>query len=233
MVPARPAAPGALRTGAGDRGGFSWDTGLGSNGGQSSLDGPLGTAASASSPSGVVVPPNEHVATENRLPIFEAVESDWFRRGRSGVAAAAPGLGGSSLGNGTASNGTPDHGSAGDASQGDAVDADASWPSQTGAAEVPESEVTWAASAADQGWEAAAAVSSPTTGGTTPAGLPKRVPQANLVPGTASPEPIASVPARSASATRDRFASFQRGIREGRAAVAGDDAHSDEDDGSR
>jgi len=238
-VVGQPGGPGQARgTGrtedrAGDRGGFSWDTGLGSNGGQSSLDGPLGMAASASSPSGVVVPPNEHVATENRLPIFEAVESDWFRRGRSGVAAAAPGLGGSSLGNGTARNGTPDHGSAVDASQADAGDADASWPSQTGAADVPESEVTWAASAADQGWEAAAAVSSPTTGGTTQAGLPKRVPQANLVPGTASPEPIASAPARSASATRDRFASFQRGIREGRAAVAGDDAHSDEDDGSR
>ena len=98
---------------------------------------------------------------------------------------------------------------------------------------MPEQDVTWAASAADQGWEAAAAVSSPSTGGTTTAGLPKRVPQANLVPGTASPEPIAPVPARSASATRDRFASFQRGIREGRAAVAGDDADSDEDDGSR
>ena len=231
-------ARGAGRTDdrAGDRGGFSWDTGLGSNGGQSSLDGPLGTAASASSPSGVVVPPAEHVATENRLPIFEAVESDWFRRGRSGVAAGAPGLGGaggSTLGNGSPGNGSQDHGSAGDASRGDAGDVAASWPSQPGMAEVPEPEVSWAASAADQGWEAAAAVSSPSTGGTTSAGLPKRVPQANLVPGTASPEPIASVPARSASATRDRFASFQRGIREGRAAIAGDDADSEEDDGSR
>ncbi len=209
-----------------DRGGFGWDTGLGSNGGQGGFGGPLGTAASASSPSGVVVPPAEHVATENRLPIFEAVESDWFRRGRSGVAAAGAGLGGLS---GPARQAR----APGGASSGDAGDADASWPSQPGTAEMPEPEVTWAASAADQGWEAAAAVSSPSTGGTTSAGLPKRVPQANLVPGTASPEPIAPVPARSASATRDRFASFQRGIREGRAAVAGDDAHSDEDDGSR
>ncbi len=209
-----------------DRGGFGWDAGLGSNGGYSSLDGPLGTAASASSPSGVVVPPAEHVATENRLPIFEAVESDWFRRGRSGVAAAGVGLAGAG---GSSAGGV----SAGGASLGDAGDGGASWPSQQGAGDVPEPEITWAASAADQGWEAAAAVSSPATGGTTSAGLPKRVPQANLVPGTASPEPIASVPARSASATRDRFASFQRGIREGRAAVAGDDADSDEDDGSR
>jgi len=205
------------------RNGFSWDTGLGGNGGHASFGDPLGAATSASSPSGVVVPPAEHVATENRLPIFEAVESDWFRRGRSGVAAAGVGLG--------AAGGASAGGSAGaDGS----VGAGASWPSQPVSDDVqPEPQVTWAASAADEGWQAAAAVSSPATGGTTSAGLPKRVPQANLVPGTASPEPIASVPARSAAATRDRFASFQRGVREGRAAVTGDDAHSDEDDGSR
>jgi hypothetical protein len=139
----------------------------------------------------VVVPPAEHVAAENRLPIFEAVESDWFRRGRSG-------LGG--------------------------------WPAQPDAAE--ELEPAWS-SPSDQGWEAAAAVSSPSTGGTTPAGLPKRVPQANLVPGTASPETPALAPARSANATRERFASFQRGIREGRAAAGADEAQSDEDDASR
>ncbi len=193
------------------RGGFAWD-GPGRNGDQGG-DTP-GTAALASSPSGVVLPPAEHVATENRLPIFEAVESDWFRRGRTGVAAVGAGMGGSggqSLG--------------GQSSE--------SWPSQPEAASAPEPEVTWAASAADQGWEAAAAVSSPSTGGTTSAGLPKRVPQANLVPGTASPEPVAPGPARSAAATRDRFASFQRGVRDGRAAMSSEDAHSDGDDGSR
>ncbi len=202
-----------------DRGGFSWDGPPGRNGahGHGDLGGdPLGTAASASSPSGVVVPAAEHVATENRLPIFEAVESDWFRRGRSGVAAGT-GLGGSAgLGAGPGAGSSSDN-----------------WPAAPAVASEPEPEVTWAASAADRGWEAAAAVSSPATGGTTTAGLPKRVPQANLVPGTASPEPVASVPARSAAATRDRFASFQRGVREGRAVVAGEDAHSDEDDGSR
>ena len=192
------------------RGGFAWD-GRGRNGDQGDT---LGTAALASSPSGVVLPPAEHVATENRLPIFEAVESDWFRRGRTGVATVGAGMGGS----GGQSLGGP---------------SSESWPSPPEAASAPEPEVTWAASAADQGWEAAAAVSSPSTGGTTSAGLPKRVPQANLVPGTASPESVAPGPARSAAATRDRFASFQRGVREGRAAVSSEDAHSDGDDGSR
>jgi signal transduction histidine kinase len=211
-----------------ERGGFSWSSGQGGNGAQVGFGSdPLGTAASVSSPSGVVVPPAEHVATENRLPIFEAVESDWFRRGRSGVAAGS-GLGamGGQAGAGLASAGL----------SGTAVGSDsesASWPAPAAGPNAAEPEVTWAASAADRGWEAAAAVSSPATGGTTTAGLPKRVPQANLVPGTASPEPVAAVPARSAAATRDRFSSFQRGVREGRAAVSSEDEGPDEDDGSR
>jgi signal transduction histidine kinase len=159
------------------------------------------------SPSGVVVPTAEHVATENRLPIFEAVESDWFRRGRVGV-----------------STGSGRDGSTGP------VSASGRWPTATPVAE-PES--TWRSSAADEGWEAAAAASSPSTGGTTDAGLPRRVPQANLVPGTAPPEDVAPVPARSASATRDRFASFQRGIREGRAAASQEEETPDADGGSR
>jgi signal transduction histidine kinase len=149
----------------------------------------------ASANGDVVIPPAEHVATQNRLPIFEAVESDWFRRGRSGL------------------GGWP-------GPQEPAASAGSGSGAAVAAPEVPE--VAWA-TPSDQGWEAAAAVNSPTTGGTTPAGLPKRVPQANLVPGAASPEAIAPVPVRSASATRDRLTSFQRGSREGRAAAGSED----------
>jgi signal transduction histidine kinase len=163
--------------------------------------------ADAGSPSGVVVPTAEHVTTENRLPIFEAVESDWFRRGRVGVAA-----GGGRSGSPTAVAASSDR-----------------WPTMP----VPEPEATWRSSAADEGWEAAAAASSPSTGGTTDAGLPRRVPQANLVPGAAPPETIEPVPARSAAVTRDRFASFQRGVREGRAAVSREEETPDGDSGSR
>src|SRR5215471_4876883 len=108
--------------------------------------------------------------------------------------------------------------------------ASGSWATPSAA---PTGDVAWRTSAADEGWEAAAAASSPSTGGTTQAGLPRRVPQANLVPGTAPPESAAPIPARSAASTRDRFASFQRGIREGRAAASRDEADSDEGDGSR
>jgi signal transduction histidine kinase len=129
----------------------------------------------------VIVPSAEELGEGHRLPIFEAVESDWFRRGRQAVGRSAATAD-------TASNG-------------------------------------WATSAADAGWRAAEVVHTPSSGGVTAAGLPKRVPQANLVPGTAAPAAEgehASTPARSAAATRDRFASFQRGVRRGRAAAAGD-----------
>jgi signal transduction histidine kinase len=160
--------------------------GVGSNGGAG-----FGWDNGGGSDDGVVVPPAEQTS-EYRLPIFEAVESDWFRRGRS------------SVGWSPQDDGPP--------------------PARSG----------WS-SPADEGWQAAAALSSPSSAGTTTAGLPKRVPQANLVPGSAAAEPAAAAPAtpaRSAAATRERFASFQRGIREGRAAI-GSDGPGGEDDGSR
>ncbi len=88
----------------------------------------------------VIVPPAESLAEENRLPIFEAVESDWFRHGRSALG----------------------------------------WSSE---AEQPEE--GWV-SPADEGWRAAEIVPAPSSAGVTAAGLPKRVPQANLVPGSAA-----------------------------------------------
>src|SRR2546423_12852523 len=74
-------------------------------------------------------------------------------------------------------------------------------------------------SAADEGWRAAEALKSPSAAGPTPAGLPRRVPQANLVPGRV-PEPSGAdqpEPVRSASAPREWLASQQRGSRGGRA----------------
>jgi hypothetical protein len=134
----------------------------------------------------VIVPPAESLAEENRLPIFEAVESDWFRHGRNAF----------------------------------------SWSGDAAETET-ETETSWA-SPADDGWRAAATVPTPSSGGLTPAGLPKRVPQANLVPGAAA-STRTQAPVRSAAATRERFASFQRGVKEGRAASStGTDPAQDE-----
>jgi hypothetical protein len=138
-----------------------------------------------SSQTGVIVPPAEGLERENRLPIFEAVESDWFRRGRQSVSRAS-----------SPSGRSPE-----------AAPGDNGWTSP-----------------ADEGWRAAEAVAAPASGGVTSAGLPKRVPRANLVPGAvgdASAEQPVLAPPRSAAATRERFANFQRGIRQGRAAATG------------
>jgi hypothetical protein len=127
----------------------------------------------------VVLPPAESTGAENRLPIFESVESDWFRRGGHPVS-------------------RPD-------SQPEATETDWSSP-------------------ADAGWQAAEAVRAPVFADTTEAGLPKRVPKANLVPGGAGPAAqVPPVPGRSASQTRQRLSSFQQGIRKARGSGPGDE----------
>jgi len=103
-----------------------------------------------------------------RLPIFDSVESEWFRRGTS----------------------------------------------------------VWT-SPADEGFRVAQTiVGSPLAGQTTSAGLPQRVPSANLVPGSISPRPPreragrapspAGGPVRSPEAVRARLTGFQIHGREGR-----------------
>jgi signal transduction histidine kinase len=78
-------------------------------------------------------------------------------------------------------------------------------------------------SEADAGWQAAEAVREPTSvpQELTAAGLPKRRPQAFLVPGSVGTNGMmgqqpANAPARHADAVRDRMASYQRGLERGR-----------------
>ena len=128
---------------------------------------------------GVIVPPAVSMGEESRLPIFESVESDWFRRGRHGADRPAALAGSGAV--------------AGD------------WTSP-----------------GDAGWEAAEVAHAPVSDGTTAVGLPKRVPKANLVPGgVGGTSPAPPAPARSAAQTRERLASFQRGVREARATSQG------------
>jgi len=139
-------------------------------------DAPALTGEADPAKGGVVVPLAGNTGEVNRLPIFESVESEWFRRGRKGADRAVAT---------------------------EATAATSGWTSP-----------------ADPGWQAAEAAAAPVTGGTTKSGLPKRVPRANLVPGTVSEETTSPPPpARSAAVTKDRLASFQRGVREARAAV--------------
>ena len=135
---------------------------------------PAGNGVGGSDGSQVTIPPTVSSATDQRLPIFDSLESDWFRRsGKPLTSAAAPAAG-------------------------------QAWNSP-----------------ADEGYRAARIVASPEAGETTTAGLPKRVPRANLVPGSVGgggEETEDAPPVRSADTIRSRMSSFQRGVREARAA---------------
>jgi len=118
-------------------------------------------------------------ASGGRLPIYDSIESEWFRRGGGTIKAEGQ---------------------------------QANWTSP-----------------ADEGFRRAAeTISSPVAGQTTSAGLPRRVPNANLVPGSIgtrsdapparqAPAPTpADGPSRSPEAVRARLAGFQARGREGR-----------------
>ncbi|KAB8197091.1 HAMP domain-containing protein [Nonomuraea phyllanthi] len=79
---------------------------------------------------------------------------------------------------------------------------------------------SWGSSKADEGWSAAEAAMEPARGGQTPAGLPKRVPKANLVPGSAdssaAPKGVTPMPSVSPDRIRNRLSSFQQGFRAAR-----------------
>jgi signal transduction histidine kinase len=144
-----------------------------------------GGADDAGASSGqVTIPPV--AAQEQRLPIFDSLESDWFRRSGQTMSTAprTPGAQGAQA--------------AQSGGQG------SSWTSP-----------------ADEGWRAAQVVAAPAAGEKTTAGLPRRVPRANLVPGSVgsggSQETETEAPVRSPDAARSRMSSYQRGVREGRA----------------
>jgi signal transduction histidine kinase len=106
-------------------------------------------------------------------------------------------------------------------------------PAADEASAEPAEDLSWH-SVADEGWQAARALLDRKSEEVTSAGLPKRVPNAYLVPGSVSvPEPGSFVDktagkpgqsaiARSATAARDRMVSFQRGYTSGRHALRGD-----------
>ncbi|MGR6923131.1 nitrate- and nitrite sensing domain-containing protein [[Actinomadura] parvosata] len=83
-----------------------------------------------------------------------------------------------------------------------------------------EANATWGSANADAGWSRAEAVREPVRDGATAAGLPKRVPKANLVPGSAdtvsAPKGVAPMPAVSPERVRSRLSSFQQGFRAAR-----------------
>jgi hypothetical protein len=75
---------------------------------------------------------------------------------------------------------------------------------------------TWQ-TAADEGWSRATAAAEPATAGTTRSGLPKRVPQAQLVPGGVQAR-TREQSRRTPDEVRGLLSAYHRGVQRGRTA---------------
>ncbi|MEU2613600.1 sensor histidine kinase [Micromonospora sp. NPDC007271] len=74
--------------------------------------------------------------------------------------------------------------------------------------------------AADEGWSRASQAAEPTNAGTTRSGLPKRVPQAQLVPGGIEPKAARARTRRTPDEVRGLLSAYHRGVQRGRTAGA-------------
>ncbi|WP_091452739.1 sensor histidine kinase [Actinokineospora iranica] len=198
-------------------------------------------------------------APTERLPIYEAVLSQWFEAGDTGSTPHPTTNGGTGAGPDVAEQAatgsanrtenrtenrtdTETEAKADAAAPDDAtvvtpaaeVDVPADVPDPIAAAKAD----AWQ-SPGDDGWQRARALLDTSADTMTTAGLPKRVPKAHLVPGSAAPREESAetkaappLPPRTADAVRGRMSSFQQGVRRGRHALidayAGDQTGSDE-----
>jgi hypothetical protein len=80
---------------------------------------------------------------------------------------------------------------------------------------VPEPAVSWH-TAADEGWEAAAALASEHDFVTTETGLPRRVPMSQLVPGGIDKATTTATSRRTPEAVRGLLSAYHRGVQRGR-----------------
>ncbi|GGR84118.1 hypothetical protein GCM10010169_30470 [Micromonospora fulviviridis] len=74
--------------------------------------------------------------------------------------------------------------------------------------------------AADEGWSRASKAAEPANAGTTRSGLPKRVPQAQLVPGGIEPKGSRASTRRTPDEVRGLLSAYHRGVQRGRTAGA-------------
>ncbi|GAA3744823.1 sensor histidine kinase [Streptomyces tremellae] len=174
---------------------------------------------------------------DGRTPLYDTLETNWFSGGQGGARGSAgqdaaggqdypqqqPDAGrpamprrepGSGLGGGPVPADDPLFGPI-PTSGGQGGPA----PSPTG----PAPNSAWRASPNDELVRQAERVRKPAAGGITTSGLPRRVPRANLVPGTAQEQGTQTGPqvSRAPADVRGRLTNLRRGIQQGRSAGAG------------
>ncbi|RAJ63419.1 signal transduction histidine kinase [Streptomyces sp. Amel2xB2] len=175
------------------------------------------------------IPTGPPAAADAPTPIFESIESNWFRASSSPppqpqpqtppeqersssqhAPAPRPGQPASAvppMPQRHAARGTPEgaHPNSG----------------HTAAQNGAESGTHWGASPNDERWRRAEQVRQPAAGGVTTSGLPRRVPRANLVAGTAQQQSSAQAGpqvSRAPDDVRGRLTNLRRGIQQGRQA---------------
>lgn len=158
---------------------------------------------------------------ETRTPIFESMESNWFRgspgpRERS-ADTAEPARGGPPQPQAPTQRPGPGATAAGLPPQRES----AGMPGGGGPGGSGEAGPSWGASPNDERWRQAEQLRQPAAGGVTTSGLPRRVPRANLVAGTAQQHSTARTGpqvSRAPDDVRGRLTNLRRGIQQGRQA---------------
>ncbi|MFI5521849.1 nitrate- and nitrite sensing domain-containing protein [Streptomyces platensis] len=152
---------------------------------------------------------------DGRTPIFDTIESNWFNHPAAAAAGVPP--------RGDAEPDAPRlprRAAAQDGAQHN--DARGEAPVNGARAAAPaETTGQWRSSPNDETWRQAEQIRQPAAGGVTTSGLPRRVPRANLVAGTAQQQQSTqSGPqvSRAPSDVRGRLTNLRRGIQQGRQA---------------
>ncbi|MPY62954.1 sensor histidine kinase [Streptomyces spongiae] len=143
---------------------------------------------------------------DGRTPLYDTLETNWFHGGQASQPAN---------GNGGPSNAGPSNGST--PSQAPAADRRPTAPA-------PQASSAWRANPNDELVRQAERVRQPSAGGVTTSGLPRRVPRANLVPGTAQQQQqhqTGPQVSRAPDDVRGRLTNLRRGIAQGRQAGTG------------
>ncbi|MFB7637135.1 histidine kinase, partial [Streptomyces sp. NPDC056149] len=144
-------------------------------------------------------------AGDTRTPIFDTIESNWFNTPAAAAAGVPP----------LPRRGAPEDGGTPDGASNGGAPVDGARPGTPA-----DANAQWRTSPNDEVWRQAEQVRQPASGGVTTSGLPRRVPRANLVAGTAQQQPPQGGPqvSRAPSDVRGRLTNLRRGIQQGRQA---------------
>ncbi|MGA5562976.1 nitrate- and nitrite sensing domain-containing protein [Streptomyces platensis] len=176
---------------------------------------PVQRSQDSGAPSADVLGDTDAGPGDGRTPIFDTIESNWFNHPAAAAAGVPP--------QGDAEPDAPRlprRAAAQDGAQ--RHDARGEAPVNGARAAAPaEATGQWRSSPNDETWRQAEQIRQPAAGGVTTSGLPRRVPRANLVAGTAQQQQSTqSGPqvSRAPSDVRGRLTNLRRGIQQGRQA---------------